>query len=395
MTKDSSDEDIRKVILAVVKNYPSNENVAASLARVLTSSGNVIYPQTQFTADVASTGGPSSLSTLLCPLFLRCAGALVPKLGLPGRPAGGIDCLAQIPTYNVALSGEEVRAVLCAGGYAHFISHQELIPLDARMFHLRQAVGAQAIPTLVIASLLAKKKAVGVNLAGIDVRVAPHGNFGKTWNQAKENSQLLCRTAHLLGITASTVLTEARYPYQPYIGRKESLLALEEIFSDTAGEWLSDHLETCRLISMSCMPAESHAAMAVARSADLHKIFERNLIDQGATLADFTAIVQATRNQHRVVLTANRDGFCAYALKKLRDAIVTCQKMLVSSAIPYPDPVGLVLLKRPGTWVKKGEAMATLRADSAVANDRINTLCRLVCTPSTKSECPGMETIYE
>ncbi len=60
-------------------------------------------------ADVASTGGPSSLSTLLSPLFLRAGGAVVPKLGVPGRPAGGIDCLAQIPGYRTELSAQEVE----------------------------------------------------------------------------------------------------------------------------------------------------------------------------------------------------------------------------------------------------------------------------------------------
>ena len=48
-------------------------------------------------ADVASTGGPGSLSTLLPPFVLSTLGCNVVKLGVPGRSAGAIDSLATLP----------------------------------------------------------------------------------------------------------------------------------------------------------------------------------------------------------------------------------------------------------------------------------------------------------
>ena len=63
------------------------DTAIAHLALAMGQSGVLLsQPKGQPTADLASTGGPTSLSTLLGPLYLRDLGYLVPKLGVPGRP---------------------------------------------------------------------------------------------------------------------------------------------------------------------------------------------------------------------------------------------------------------------------------------------------------------------
>jgi hypothetical protein len=86
------------------------------------------------TADLASTGGPSSLSTLLGPLYLHSYEFIVPKLGVPGRPAGGIDVLAQLPGYKIRLNLSEINDVIERCGYAHFLADENFAPLDATFF---------------------------------------------------------------------------------------------------------------------------------------------------------------------------------------------------------------------------------------------------------------------
>ena len=74
----------------------------AELANWLAASGEQLSPRGR-TADLASTGGPGSLSTLWAPAALVASGFLVPKLGVLGRPAGGIDVLSQVPGYRIDL----------------------------------------------------------------------------------------------------------------------------------------------------------------------------------------------------------------------------------------------------------------------------------------------------
>lgn len=60
-------------------------------------------------------------------------GYIVPKLGVPGRPAGGLDVLVQIPGYRTSLSGKQVAAVIEACGYAHFEA-KTIAPMDNEFF---------------------------------------------------------------------------------------------------------------------------------------------------------------------------------------------------------------------------------------------------------------------
>jgi pyrimidine-nucleoside phosphorylase len=391
----SSDEQILAAIDTFVEKCPRDAEAAALLSRVLADSGSRLNPEGDFVADVASTGGPSSLSTLVAPLLLRAAGAVVPKLGVPGRPAGGIDCLAQLPGYRTMLTLQEVSAILRSGGYAHFLGSGEIAPLDGRMFKLRQIHDAQAVPTLVTASLLSKKLAVGLVYAGLDVRVAPHGNFGTDWVTATGNARLFIEAAGLIGIKAFPVLTDGEFPYQPYIGRQEALIALSELFSGTASPWLDQHFQTCRLLALACTPEERRPALAAVTAQDLRLYFDQNLSDQGADPATFERVVETTKVLHSFRVLASTAGFVHYPLENIRKAMVGWQEQLASPRNLFPDPVGIILLRQPGTWVNKGEPVATFRAPNELATTVAEVLRKLISIPSDHPLAPGVQAIAD
>jgi pyrimidine-nucleoside phosphorylase len=389
----SSDDELGALIQTIRSEYRENSKIAADLAKILAASGKKLKPQSDFVADVASTGGPGSLSTLACPLYLIAAGAVVPKLGVPGRPAGGIDCLAQIPGYRTTLSTQEVLKILDSGGYAHFLATGEMAPLDGRMFRLRQSMDAKNVPTLVTASLLSKKIAVGVHYVGLDVRVAPHGNFGADWSEAAKNSHLFIEAARLLGIEAVPVLTSNRDLNQPYLGRRESLLAMYDYFEGRKNCWLEEHLSACLTIALVCSPDRYRAKAAGADRTTLRGYFLRNLSDQGADPEKFERISVSTREAHKLELCAEHDGFCYFPIHTIRDAIIDCQKKQVSNDNPFPDPVGLIFQKRPGVWVEQGTVLATARISNGIREETVRKLRALVCLPSPQPSALGLEAI--
>lgn len=366
----SSDTEIAGFLSDVAQNNPRDAELAAKLAVVLAESGSKFRRQNADTADVASTGGPSSLSTLLCPLFLRVGGLEVPKLGVPGRPAGGIDCLAQIAGYKTELDDSELEAAMNRAGYAHFLSADRFAPLDARVFKLRQKHGFQEVPTLVAASLLSKKIAVGVRTAGLDVRIAAHGNFGRTVSEGQENAQMFARAAELVGIVGRPVLTDGSTPYQPYIGRKEALAALADVFSGTASPWLGEHVETCRRLSVAAAPADRAHLIQAAEAEGLRRAFVENVAAQGADEEAFEEAVRKARSV-RLEILADCDGRVSVSLEAVRRCLVAAQATDSGMGRAFPDPAGVILLKRPGDFVRKGEAVAGARVDVEAMVDKL------------------------
>mgnify|MGYP001167293732 CR=1 FL=1 len=222
-----SDETDFKSLVDWARQGSNSPDEIAQLATHLADSGERLkWPEAMKTADLASTGGPGSLSTLLSPLVLMSQGYKVVKLAVPGRPAGAIDTLGTIPGYRVMLSTEDICSIIAKTGFAHFLTDDRFAPIDGKLYAYRRRVGAVAIPMLAAASLLAKKLAVGVRLVGLDARIGPHGNFGVTKEEARRNAINFCTAAKQLDIDAVVFIKNDSGPAQPWIGRGESLVAL-------------------------------------------------------------------------------------------------------------------------------------------------------------------------
>lgn len=251
-------------LIARFRSPAISDEEIATLATLLAGSGESLpQPADWIVADVPSTGGPSSLSTLLCPLVLLAGGAHVPKLGVPGRPAGGIDVLACIPGFTTELNSNQVQCCLDGCGFAHFLAGDRFAPLDAILFSYRQKTGSQNVPSLAIASLLSKKLAVGVKHVTLDVRVAPFTNFGD-WEASRLNARRFLSVASQLGISATSVLSDSSIPYQGYIGRGESLLAIRSVFDGKAKGDLLSHYRFCQRLAETCLRTPNRCSARTA-----------------------------------------------------------------------------------------------------------------------------------
>jgi thymidine phosphorylase len=351
---------MRALVASAAQDTLSDEDLA-DLAIRLADSGSRLPLDAQ-SADVASTGGISSLSTLVCPLQLRVSGFRVAKVAVTGRPAGGVDVLQTVPNYNARLSRRIAKSALRTYGYIHLLADERWAPLDARLFLYRQAFGGQSVPPLVIASLLAKKLAAGTTGAGLEVRIAEHGNFGANCARARLHAQRYTRVARLLGLVPTCALTDASQPYQPYIGRGEALLALWHVISGAASPWLRDHVEMCARIS-AAVASRMPSAPYPQRSPTLASAHEALLEAHGANWVGFERRVAQVRDEPRWEVVAPGTGAITYDLDRLRSILVERQhdELLTSHGTP-PDPAGVELLVRPGKRVERGAPVLSVRA---------------------------------
>lgn len=298
--------------------------------------------------------------------------------------------MAQIPSFQTSLPHAEAQRCVDACGYVHLAAGRDFAPLDALLFTRRQTVGAQAVPSLVVASLLSKKLAAGIERVGIDIRVSPLGNLGHDWASARRNAEKMVRVGKILGIRVSCFLTDGSFPYQPYIGRGEALLALDDIFSGEASPELSEHARRC--YSMACSIAGSPATTTPSGPSILEH-FSANLEGQGTDMGRFRNAVERLRSSPGFSIESTQSGHVGVDLAALRSGITAAQRSLISSSLPFPDPCGVVLRSAAGEFVERGRELAVLRMSGHVSEDAEQTIRASIRAFPRGLEAPGYEEV--
>lgn len=230
-----ADYQVSALLMAIYLNGMDKSEQQA-LTEAMLNSGNILdfsdIPKPK--ADKHSTGGVGDkTSIIIAPLVAACD-VCVPMIsgrGL-GHTGGTLDKLESIPGYRVNLSATEFKQVLEEVGYAMAGQTAEIAPADKRMYALRDATATvEAIP-LIVASIISKKGAAGLDAMIIDVKVG-NGAFMREEARAKELAHALVSTGNSCGIKTRALLTDMNQPLGRSVGNS---LEVEECIKILRGE---------------------------------------------------------------------------------------------------------------------------------------------------------------
>jgi len=215
-----ADYQVSALLMAIFLNG-MNESEQQALTEAMLKSGRVLdfsrisKPKT----DKHSTGGVGDKTSLLIAPMVASCGVCVPMIsgrGL-GHTGGTLDKLESIPGYRVNLSTAEFQNVLERVGYAMAGQTAELAPADKKMYALRDATATiEAIP-LIVASIISKKGAAGLDAMVIDVKVGS-GAFMRTEARARDLAHALVKTGNSCGIRTRALLTDMNQPLGRAVG---------------------------------------------------------------------------------------------------------------------------------------------------------------------------------
>jgi pyrimidine-nucleoside phosphorylase len=242
-------------------------------------------------ADKHSTGGVGDKTSLLIAPLVASCGVAVPMIsgrGL-GHTGGTLDKLESIPGYRVNLTVDEFKKVLNEVGYAMAGQTAELAPADKKMYALRDATSTvEAIP-LIVASIISKKGAAGLDAMVIDVKVG-NGAFMRDEARAKELAHALVSTGNSCGIKTRALLTDMNQPLGAAVGNSIEVRECIEILRGETSKAaypvldLSLQLAAHMLVLVNVEETIERALATLRRQIDSGaalEAFRRNILAQG------------------------------------------------------------------------------------------------------------------
>lgn len=193
----------------------------AQLTESMMNTGRVFrYPDgAPQRVDKHSTGGIGDKVSLVLAPLLACAGVWVPMIsgrGL-GITGGTLDKLESIPGFNVHL--EERRAMHQLKSIGVFMMGQtaDICPADKKLYALRDVTATVPSQPLIVASIMSKKLAEGLNKLVLDVKFGT-GAFMKTKAEAKQLAAVLTGVGRASGVEVSHLLSPMDQPLGRSVG---------------------------------------------------------------------------------------------------------------------------------------------------------------------------------
>ena len=375
-----ADYQVSALLMAIYLNG-MNEAEQQALTEAMLNSGNILdfsdIPKPK--ADKHSTGGVGDkTSIIIAPLVAAC-GVCVPMIsgrGL-GHTGGTLDKLESIPGYRVALSATEFKQVLDQVGYAMAGQTAELAPADKKMYALRDATATvEAIP-LIVASIISKKGAAGLDAMIIDVKVG-NGAFMREEARAEALAHALVSTGNSCGIKTRALLTDMNQPLGGAVGNslevRECIEILRGEANDAARPVLELSLELCaHMLVLANVDETIEAArqrlQQVLESGQALECLRRNIEAQGGdprvcdAPSDFLPLVSET-----VKVESPRSGFISKVdTTEIGHAIAAIGGGRVRIEDAVDPTVGFTSELKLGDEVRAGEAIGTVYCADAAA----------------------------
>ena len=344
-------------------------------------------------ADKHSTGGVGDKTSLiLCPMVAAC-GLRIAKMsgrGL-GHTGGTLDKLESFPGYNISIGEKRFIENVNRIGIALIGQTADIVPADKKLYALRDVTGTVPSIPLIVSSIMSKKLASGADVIVLDVKCGS-GAFMKTEEQALELARGLTRIGRLAGKKCAAVITDMDQPLGCAVG---NALEVKEAISVLRGETGGDLLELCLTLG-SCILTEAGAA----RDNDEARAMLQETINSGAALKKLSELVEAQDGEARDVYDTSRLPLAPVQLEVLSDTSgylshIECEKVgLISMHLgggratkesTIDLSVGLVLHKKVGDRVEKGESLGTIHASTMEKAQEAAELLRACCSFSDAS----------
>src|SRR5258708_8982991 len=163
--------------------------------------------------DKHSTGGVGDKVSLPLAPLLACLGFRVPMIsgrGL-GITGGTLDKLDSIPGFKTSLPATSIVETVQSVGCIICGQTDRMVPADKGLYALRDVTGTVPSIPLIVASILSKKLAEGLDALVLDVKFGSAA-FMQQFEKARELAQAMVTLGNACGVNTRALLTNMDAP---------------------------------------------------------------------------------------------------------------------------------------------------------------------------------------
>ena len=320
--------------------------------------------------DKHSTGGVGDKTTLVLAPLVASLGVPVAKMsgrGL-GHTGGTIDKLESFTGFHTDLTPEQFIRNVNTIHIAVAGQTANLAPADKKLYALRDVTGTVDQMSLIASSIMSKKLASGADGIVLDVKTGD-GAFMKALDDARALAEEMVSIGKLAGKDVSAVISDMDQPLGSAVG---NALEVKEAIHTLKGQGPED-LEQLVLVLGSIMTVKAGRAENTEEAERLL----RDSLESGRAFEVFKAFIRAQGGDpeeaehpellpsaaYQEAVCAERDGF----VSDIRTEEIGRICLLLGGGRETKESaidlsVGLVLCKKKGDAVKKGEPLAVIHA---------------------------------
>lgn len=323
-----------------------------------------------FTVDKHSTGGVGDKTSLIvAPIVASCGGKVAKMSGRGlGHTGGTVDKLEAIPNFRTELTPDEFIKQVNNIGLCIVGQTGELAPADKKLYALRDVTATVESIPLIASSIMSKKLAAGSKGIVLDVKTGS-GAFMKTFEESENLAKEMVSIGKSAGRSVTAVITNMDIPLGNSVGNS---LEVIEAIKTLKGEGESDLTDVCLTLAaqMLCMVTGENekACYAMAKGAigdgsALNKLCEMISAQGGnaGVVDDFSLFKQP---KHTVEISSEREGYIEHTdAEKIGLASVILGAGREKKGDPIDSSTGIVLKKKTGDRVEKGDTLAIFYTD--------------------------------
>ncbi|MBD1222668.1 pyrimidine-nucleoside phosphorylase [Virgibacillus halodenitrificans] len=351
--------------------------------------------------DKHSTGGVGDTTTLILAPLVASVGVPVAKMsgrGL-GHTGGTIDKLESVPGFHVEISNDEFINLVNRNKVAVIGQSGNLTPADKKIYGLRDVTATVSSIPLIASSIMSKKIASGADAIVLDVKTGS-GAFMKELKDAQSLAKAMVSIGNKVGRNTMAVISDMSQPLGYAIG---NALEVKEAIETLKGKGPEDLTELCLTLgSQMVVLAKQAENLDEARNkleenlrnGKAFEKFKEFLESQGGdpSVADQPELLPQAK--YKIDVPAKEAGTVS---EIVANEIGTAAMMLGAGRATKESEidlgVGIVLHKKIGDSVEKGETLLTVHSNKEDIEEVKQLLYKNITIASSEIKAPTL--IYE